>query len=228
VALGIKKMIHISTIIVVGPQAPGVIITEETPCRPYASDNYAISKLEGERLAQGYTEQGLPVVILRLGALYGPHGHYGFNRLFFTEFLHNWRLEIHHGQHIIFPCYVGDAAKAIESALKQGQAGEIYNIANKSISHQEANKIISCLANRSNWRINIPGWLMIRVSQTLELIALVTKQEPFYPKNLVPYVFRDWVVDSSKAKHNLSFTPATFTEGVQRTLNWYRSIGYDV
>ncbi len=29
------------------------------------------------------TYKGPPVVTLRLGALYGPHGHYAFNRLFF-------------------------------------------------------------------------------------------------------------------------------------------------
>ncbi len=227
-AVGVKKFIHVSTIIVVGPQESGVVITEESPCQPYPTDNYAKTKLEGERLAQSYKEKGLPVVILRLGALYGPHGHYAFNRLFFEEFLHNWRVEVHQGQHIIFPCYVGDAAQGIEGALKHGQAGEIYNICNKSISHHEANKIISRLAGRSSWRINLPGWLMIQVTNLLEGVSTITNREPFYPQNLVPYVFCDWVVDSSKAERCLFFTPSTFTEGAQYTLDWYRSIGYRV
>ena len=51
-AVGVKKFIHVSTIIVVGPQKPGVIITEETPCRPYPTDNYAQTKFLGERLAR--------------------------------------------------------------------------------------------------------------------------------------------------------------------------------
>jgi len=225
---GVKKFIHISTIIVVGPQAPGVVITEETPRNPYPSDNYAKTKTQGECLAEDYVKKGLPVVILRLGALYGPHGHYAFNRLFFEEFLHNWRVEVHRGRHIIFPCYVGDAAAAIESAIHRGRVGEIYNVSNQSISHHSANQIISRLAGRSSWRINMPGWLMIQTSNLMELIAVVTKREPFYPKNLVPYVFCDWIVDSSKAQRELSFKPSTFVEGAKRTLNWYRSIGYRV
>ncbi len=226
-AARVKKFVHISTIIVVGPQPPGVIITEDTPCHPYPTDNYARTKLVGERLAQSYaTEKKLPVVILRLGALYGPHGHYAFNRLFFEEFLHNWRVQVHQGRHIIFPCYVGDAARAIEAALKIGRNGEVYNISNESISHREANEIVSRLAQRSSWRINFPGWMMIEISKLLEFIALFTRREPFYPKNLEPYVFSDWTVDSDKARCELNFVPSTFTEGARHTLDWYRSIGY--
>ncbi|MBN1992262.1 MAG: NAD-dependent epimerase/dehydratase family protein [Anaerolineae bacterium] len=225
-AAGIKKFVHISTIIVVGPQKPGVVITEETPCRPYRTDNYAQTKFLGERLAQGYVSKGLPVVILRLGALYGPHGHYAFNRLFFEEFLRHWRVQVHQGRHIIFPCYVGDAAKAIAAALKLGKVGQIYNVSNKSISHKEANQTVSRLANRSSWRINFPGWMMIQFAEILEDIAFFTQREPFYPKNLEPYVFSDWLVDSSKAERELGFVSGTFAEGAQRTLEWYRSLGY--
>jgi nucleoside-diphosphate-sugar epimerase len=222
----IQRFIHISTIIVVGPQEPGTIITEEICCRPYPTDNYAKTKYIGEELALNYVGRGLPVVVLRLGALYGPYGHYAFNRLFFEEFLRNWRVQVHRGRHIIFPCYVGDAARAIEASLIKGRIGEIYNISNQSISHREANKIVSSLAKRSSWRINFPGWLMIEFSRLLEFISLFTKREPFYPTNLVPYVFRDWLVDSGKAERELGFKPSTFAEGAERTLAWYRSIGY--
>jgi dihydroflavonol-4-reductase len=225
-AAQVKRFIHISTVIVVGPQPPGIVISEATSCNPYRSDNYARTKLAGERLALTYPEQGLPVVVLRLGALYGPHGHYAFNRLFFEEFLNNWRVQVHQGKHITFPCYVGDAVAMIEVALKQGRVGQIYNISGQSISHREANLTVSCLANRSSWRINFPGWLMIEVSRLLEFMALFTRREPFYPKNLEPYVFNDWVVDVSKARCELGFTPTAFVEGARHTLEWYRSIGY--
>ena len=92
-AANVKRFIHISTIIVVGPQKPGTVITEETPCRPYPTDNYAKTKYLGEQMARSYAERGLPLVVLRLGALYGPHGHYAFNRLFFEEFLRARKLE---------------------------------------------------------------------------------------------------------------------------------------
>lgn len=225
-AVGVKKFIHISTIIVVGPQPPGAVITEQTPCRPYPTDNYAKTKFIGEKLALSYARQGLPVTVLRLGALYGPYGHYAFNRLFFEEFLRNWRVQVHHGRHIIFPCYVGDAARAIELALERGRPGEIYNISNRSLSHRDANRIVSRLAGRSSWRVNVPGWMMKKFARLLEFVARFTGQEPFYPLNLEPYVFCDWVVNCNKARQELAFRPSTFTEGARCTLEWYRSVGY--
>ena len=226
-AAGVKRFIHVSTIIVVGPQKPGAVITEDTPCQPYFTDNYAQTKFLGERLVLNYVNnKGLPGVILRLGALYGPHGHYAFNRLFFEEFLRNWRVQVHGGRHIIFPCYVGNAARVIESALTQGQVGQIYNVSDRSITHKEANQTVSRLAGRSSWRINVPARLMIEFANILEDIAFFTHREPFYPKNLEPYVFDDWQVDSSKAERELGFTPTPFSEGVEQTLAWYRSLGY--
>jgi hypothetical protein len=57
--------------------------------------------------------------------------------------------------------------------------------------------------------------MMIEFSRMLEFIALFTRREPFYPKNLEPYVFNDWIVDFSKAQRELGFVPSTFAEGAQ-------------
>ena len=225
-ALEVKRFIHVSTVIVVGPQPPGALITEDTPYGPYPGDNYARTKMGGERLALSYAEIGLPVVVLRLGALYGPWGHYAFNRLFFEEFLSGWRVQVHQGRHLIFPCYVADAAAAIEAALACGRAGEVYNVSGESISHREANAIISRLAGKSSWRLDAPAALMIALAHMLEFVALFTRREPFYPLNLVPYVFEDWVVSSDKARRELGFRPTSFEEGACRTLEWYRAMGY--
>lgn len=225
-ALNVNRLIHVSTIIVVGPQPTGSIITESTPYGPYPGDNYARAKMGGERLALSYAEVGLPVIVLRPGALYGPWGHYAFNRLFFEEFLRGWRVQVHWGRHLIFPCYVGDAAQAIETALTHGRIGEVYNVSGKSITHREANQTVSRLAGKSSWRVNVPAGVMINFARLLEFIALFTRREPFYPLNLVPYVFKDWVVSSKKAKCELGFEPTSFEEGARRTLEWYRSTGY--
>jgi nucleoside-diphosphate-sugar epimerase len=223
--LHIKRFIHISSIIVVGPQPPGAVITDDTPYGPYYGDNYARTKMGGERLAISYAEVGLPVIVLRLGALYGPWGDYAFNRLFFKEFLRGWRVQVHRGRHITFPCYVDDAAAAIEAALTRGRIGEVYNVSGQNISHREANQIVSRLAGKSRWRLNVPGAVMVNFARLLEFIALFTRREPFYPLNLATFVFDDWVVNSDKARRELGFRPVSFEEGARRTLEWYRSIG---
>jgi dihydroflavonol-4-reductase len=221
---GAKKVILISTIAVAGEMKPGAIITEETAPNPV--DPYQASKLQAEQVALHYYQTfGLEVNILRLGALYGPYGRYAFNRLFFEEFLRGWRIQVAGGRHVTFPCFVRDAAQGIEAAIRRGVGGEIYNIAGESISHQNLNRLVSRLAGKPAWRINMPKWAMISTAGFMEYLALLTKREPFYPLNLKSYVFQDWMVDTNKAQSCLGFCPTPIEEGVRETLDWYREIG---
>ena len=116
---GVRRFIHISTIAVVGSPTPAMLITENTPCQPV--DDYQRSKLEGERLVRAYhAEHGLPAILLRAGAFYGPWGRYAFNRMFFEDPLKGLPLRVHHGQHVTFPIFVPDLCHTSESALMNG------------------------------------------------------------------------------------------------------------
>jgi len=220
----VRRVILISSIAVIGTPEPNQIITETTLPKPV--DPYQNSKWRSEQVAQRHQEAfALEAIILRLGALYGPGGRYAFNRLFFEEFLRGWRIQVAGGQHITFPCFVEDAAQGVERAIRLGKSGEIYNICGQSLSHKNLNYLISQLAGRSSWRLNMPKPVMIGAASCLELIAKLTHREPFYPLNLKAYVFQDWMVDSSKAQRELGFQATPIEEGIRQTLEWYRSIG---
>ncbi|MBN1954902.1 MAG: NAD-dependent epimerase/dehydratase family protein [Anaerolineae bacterium] len=221
---GVERFVHISTVAVVGKPPPGRWIGEETACHP--QDAYQESKLEAERLALDfYRQYGLPVVILRPGAYYGPWGRYGFNRLFFEDPLKGLAVQVHRGRHVIFPVYIEDVAQAAELALQQGRPGEIYNICGACLSHRAANQVVARLAGRPiRWR-DVPGWSMVALSRLWTWLARFTAREPYYPLGLYSYVFYDWRVDSQKARRELGFAPTSFEEGARRTVEWYRSQG---
>ena len=220
---GVQRFIHISTIAVVGSPKPGTLITEETPCQPV--DAYQRSKHEGEWLALAYhADRGLPAIILRPGAFYGPWGHYAFNRLFFEDPLKGLPLRVHHGRHVTFPIYVPDLCGMIESALTNGRPGEIYNVSGPSLSHNEVNAIVGRLAGVRFW-LNAPGWGMIVLARLWTALSYLTRREPYYPINMAPYVFCDWNVSSDKARAELGLCPTPFEDGARETLEWYWSQG---
>ncbi len=220
VAHQIKRFIHISTIVVIGKTPAGTVITETTPC--YPQEPYQMSKREGEQLAlAAAADHGLPVIILRPGAFYGPWGRYAFNRLFFEEPLRGWRIKVDHGRHITFPVFVPDVAQAIELALTNGRPGQIYNICSQSFSHNEANAIISDLAGIPYWRLHMPTPIVMNLARAWTAVSRITQREPFYPINMAPYVFQDWQVSAAKAKKELGFQPTPFAIGAQKTLEWY-------
>lgn len=219
---GVERFIHISSIAVIGHPDPANIIDETYP--PAPADAYQRSKLEGEELALKYCrERGLPVIVLRPGAFYGPLGTYAFNRLFFRDPMRGIIMQINGGRHIIFPAYIADVVQGIQKALERGKVGEIYHICGDWISHKEAFDIVCEEANLPWPRPPIPGWLGIAASRFLETLSVLTGREPFWPINLRSYVYNNWRVSSEKARHELGFEPIDFREGAKRTIAWYRA-----
>jgi len=220
---GVQRLIHISTIAVVGSPKPGTLITEDTLCDP--ADDYQRSKLNGEALALLYhTEHGLPVIVLRPGAFYGPWGRYAFNRLFFEDPLKGLPLRVHHGRHVTFPIFVPDLCRVIESALTRGCPGEVYNVCGSCLTHNEVNRIVGRLAGVRFW-LDAPGWGMIALAKIWTALSRITGREPYYPINLAPYVFCDWNASSDKARAELNLCPTPFEDGAQVTLEWYWTQG---
>ncbi len=220
---GVQRLVHISTIAVVGSPTPGTLITENTLCQP--ADDYQRSKLDGESLVLRYwADYGLPALVLRPGAFYGPWGRYAFNRLFFEDPLKGLPLRVHHGRHITFPIYVPDLCRTIERSLTAGRPGEIYNVCGPCLTHSQVNAIVGRLAGVRAW-LDAPGWGMIALATLWTALSRMTGREPYYPINMAPYVFCDWNVSSEKACAELNLRPVPFEEGARATLEWYWAQG---
>ena len=220
---GVGRFVHISTIAVVGkPPAEG-LITEETPCRP--QDAYQESKLEAERLvlASGQ-EWGLPVIVLRPGAIYGPWSRYAFNRLFVEDPLRGLAFRVHGGRHITFPVFVRDVAWAAEAALTRGRPGQVYNICGPCMTHREVGEVLEHLIGRRIRWIPAPAWGMVALAWGWTALSRWTGREPHYPIGLYPYVFSDWRVSAEKARRELGYEPTPLEEGLRETVEWYEKM----
>lgn len=220
----VQKLIHISSVAVIGIPPAGQIIDETTPCWPV--DTYQRSKLDGENLVRMFhaTTQ-LPVVILRPGAYYGPFGRYGFNRLFFEDPLKGLLIQVHRGRRLTFPVFVPDVACAVVAALSAGRPGETYNISGDPLPQREVSRIVSRLAGLPSVRANVPQQVMLALAAWMARRAERTGREPYYPLSLANYVFHDWPVSSAKARAELGFAATPFETGARQTLDWYAGLG---
>lgn len=220
---GVERLVHVSTVAVVG-WPPAELINEATPCNP--ADAYQRSKLDGENLVRMFhATTGLPAVILRPGAFYGPWGRYGFNRLFFEDPLKGLLIQVHGGRRVTFPAFVPDVASTIVAALRDGRPGEVYNVCGECLPHRTVNRVVSRLARLPGLRVNVPERAMLALARWMARRARRTGREPYYPLALAPYVFMDWHVSSAKAQAQLDFRPTPFDEGARQTLEWYWSSG---
>jgi len=221
---GMERLVYISTIAVVGAPRSDQLLDERVRCEP--QDDYQRSKLQAEQLIlKAHRERGLPAIILRPGAYYGPWGRYAFNRMFFEDPLKGLPVGVHRGRRVTFPIFVPDLVPVIEAALIRGRAGEIYNVAGPSLTHAQVHKTISRLAGIRPRRLNPPAFAIIGLARGWTWLSRWTGREPYYSINMVPYVFCDWNTSSDKAHRELGFVPTPFEEGARQTLEWYRQQG---
>ncbi len=222
--VNVERFVYISTVAVIGVPRDDRVIDESYPPTPW--DDYQRSKWAAERLVlQYHRAYGLPTIVLRPGAFYGPGGRYAFNRLFFEDPMKGLPVQVHRGQRIVFPVFIRDVAQAIELALRRGRPGEIYNVSGPSITHREANEIIDRAAGCRIYRVNVPASGMLLLARVWTWLSNFIHREPYYPLNLALYVFYDWRVSSEKARRELGFVPTSFEAGARQTIAWYREMG---
>lgn len=128
-AMGTPRVLLVSTDEVYGSIAEGSF-TEEAPVRP--RNPYAASKAAGELLGLAYHESyGVPVLITRGTNTYGPYQHLEkVLPLFITNAMDGESLPLYgDGKNVRDWLYVEDHCAAIDHVLRNGETGQIYNIA---------------------------------------------------------------------------------------------------
>ena len=171
------------------------------PTRPISP--YGATKLAAEHLCRAYAEeQGVPVVVLRYFSVYGPRQRpdMGYHK-FIKALLRGERITVYgDGQQIRGNTYVDDCVDATLAAV-EGQVGEVYNVGGR--------------AERTNLEL------------TYALLDALHK-----PRTLIRYVKdrpghdRRYAIDCGKIERELGWRPTvTFEEGLQETIEWYRTHG---
>lgn len=114
-----KKLIYTSSTSVYA-QNDGSAVKESSPAEPTTETSQIL--VEAEKLLAA-AAPGVPAVVLRVAGIYGPErGH------LFKQFLKNEAKIPGQGARIINMIHVDDLIEVIIAALKNGRAGEIYNV----------------------------------------------------------------------------------------------------
>ncbi|KAM3419654.1 dTDP-D-glucose 4,6-dehydratase [Cercospora zeina] len=140
----VKRFYHVSTDEVYGEVPKGEAeLHEDSPLHP--TNPYSASKACAEMMVRAYVKSfALPVVMIRLNNVYGPHQNtpvadnetLQFPEKIIPKFINllqrNKPLFIHgKGDNSRHYLYAGDAADAFDTILHKGTMGEIYNVDSK-------------------------------------------------------------------------------------------------
>lgn len=197
-AAGISRFLQISTDEVYGSTATGSF-HEESPLRP--NSPYSASKAASDLLVRSYyVTYNLPVLIVRSSNNYGP---YQFPEkvipLFVTNLIEGKKVPLYaKGENVRDWVFVEDNCRALDLVFSKGREGEIYNIAG--------------------------GNEITNMELTHAILKAFGKGEEFinYVADRPGHDFR-YSIDSTKLRE-LGFKPQyIFSEGLSRTIEWYRA-----
>jgi 2-alkyl-3-oxoalkanoate reductase len=207
---GVKRVIHISSVIVYGLSNGKV--NEDSPYPtvkdPYA--NYMRTKIDADKLAiKYYKDFGLPVTVLRLGGLYGSSTWRSINKgLIQVGFL---KFAIGSGRNHNPNTYIRNAVDCILLASISPQAiGQIYNVVDEpQLTGYEFSKRCEKVAGEKSLRISIPAFLMLLGAQFLEWRA--NRKGGLVPPRLSKFVVRsecrDIYYSTLKIREQLGWQP---------------------
>lgn len=192
------KFLQVSTDEVYGALGKSGMFVETMPLMP--NSPYSASKASADMVVRAYHETfGLPINITRCSNNYGP---YQFPEklipLMINNCLNEKALPVYgDGMQIRDWLHVSDHCEAIESVLRKGRLGEVYNIG----------------GNNEKANIDIVKLIIESTGKKEDLIQYV-KDRPGHD--------RRYAIDNTKISTELGWKPKyTFEQGMKETIQWY-------
>jgi len=205
-AAGVSRVVYISTIAVFG-NTHGQVVDEtfRRTDQEYTS-YYEETKVKAHEIADGFVADGLPIVIVQPGQVYGPGDHSGFGRLL-TAFARG-RLPV-----LPFPdlgfnlTFVDDVAAGIALALDRGAPGRSYVMGGEIVRAADAFATLGRVVGRTPPRWHLPY-------APLQLAALARPQLREVIRSAKGVTF--WATDA-RARAELGYAPRTLEAGLRET-----------
>jgi dihydroflavonol-4-reductase len=181
---------------------------------------YAQSKRRAEQICLEFCREGLPVVIVNPGEVYGPDDHALITAANLLDFARSNPVLVSHGG--VSVVHVEDVALGIVRALEKGRPGERYILGGENLSVRQLAELTLQLLGMRKRIVSVPNVLVRALTKVAVALSIPL---PYNPK-LVPYVTRFWFADASKAQRELDVTFRPARDTLESTIDWLVRAGH--
>jgi nucleoside-diphosphate-sugar epimerase len=205
-AAHVGRVVYISTIAVFGNTRGQIVDETFQRTDPTFTSYYEETKVRAHEIADEFVKEGLPIVIVQPGQVYGPRDHSGFGALL-SSFAKG-RLPL-----LPFPelglnlTYVDDVAGGIVLALDKGQPARSYVMGGEIVRAADAFAKLGTVVGRGAPRWHVPY-------AVLEAAALARPQLREVITSAKGVTF--WAKDD-RARRELGYAPRTLEAGLRET-----------
>jgi len=221
---GVKRVIHFSSAGVLGAVNAGETADEDYPLKP--KNIYDETKLGGEHIALRYAEDGMDVVVIRPGWVYGP----GDRRTFkLIKAISTKRfILVTKGEKWQTPVYIDDLIQGIFLCVEKGKSGDIYNVAgNEILTVRQITEIIAASAGTRIPRFCLPLLPVKVAAWSMEKAFRLIKKEAPLTTGKLAFFIHPKPLNIMKAEQALGYSPRiNFKDGIKMALSWYKQKGW--
>ncbi|XP_071733273.1 uncharacterized protein [Rutidosis leptorrhynchoides] len=224
----IEKIIYTSSFFALGSTDGYIADETQMHSTKFFCSEYEKSKVVADKIALEAANEGVPIVAVYPGVIYGP-GKLTMGNIVAQMIVErfNGRLPgyIGYGNDKVSFSHVDDVVDGHISAIDKGKIGERYLLTGENASFNQVFDIAATITNTKTPWLHIPlfvieiyGWLSVLFSKITGKLPLISPP--------VVYVLRhQWAYSCDKAKRELNYQPRSLTEGLEEVLPWLKNLG---
>lgn len=222
---GVARLIHVSTPSVCFGGSHRLNVRESDPLPARQASHYAETKRLAELAVLDACAQGMPAVIIRPRALFGPEDAAILPRLIEANATRGIPL-IDGGRALIDLTYVDNAVRAMMlcQAAPDSAVGNIYNITNgEPMPFADAvDKLFGLMGLPVRYKpMSFAAANAAAVLMELSARLLPGEREPLFTRAMAGMLGRSQTLDISAARRELGYSPGiTVREGMQAYADW--------
>ncbi|KAL3321887.1 hypothetical protein AABB24_039484 [Solanum stoloniferum] len=224
----IEKIVYTSSFFALGPTDGYVADETQIHSGKFFCTEYEKSKAVADKVALDAASEGMPIVPVYPGVIYGPGKVTAGNvvaRMLIERF--NGRLPGYIGQandRFSFS-HVDDVVDGHIAAMDKGKPGERYLLTGENASFKEVFDIAAMVTQTKRPSFGIPlliieayGWISV-------LFSKLTGKLPLISPPTVCVLRHQWTYSCDKAKSELDYHPRSLKEGLSEVLPWLKNLG---
>ncbi|MCC7529866.1 MAG: NAD-dependent epimerase/dehydratase family protein [Candidatus Melainabacteria bacterium] len=216
----VKRVIHTSSVAAMGIPAEGQLGDEDFEYNLHGLGlSYCDTKHEAELEVNSFVRQGLPVIMLNPGIIFGEGDTHPHHHVIFGAMAKGWALGVPPGG-VPFSD-INDVVAAHVYALDHGRTGERYVLVSANLTMREAGTIFSKIFGTRAPVMEIPGPLLVGLGTLVEATFPLFGLTPALSRQVAWLSQYKIFFSSRKAEEELDFHATPFSETIRRTSPYY-------
>src|SRR5438445_4662752 len=216
----VGRVVFTSTAGVFAPTPRDRPVTESAPVQTALPDPYVTSKVQAHQLAVAEMHAGLPLTIVLPAAVFGPGDTGQLGRT--LALLAQRRLpRLPRGFGTNTWTHAADIASGHVLAATGGKPGELYLLGDRILPVEEFYARAAAAAGVDPPTANVPMGLARLAARFSEANARFHRRTPLLSRAALAMGAVDIVIDASKARRELDWSPHPLEDRIRETMAWY-------